>query len=395
MKAKRPLVVQLLLSNGAEVDAKGGDEEDTALHIAARNQDAECIAALVSSGSVDLAIKNAEGKFAIEVCESVGTLTTELKKAFEGFDPSMLEPAVQRQQSGSDKSEPIREESREESSDKDRRVDSDGEAERKDKGKGKEKESSLSASPKREPSSKRDVKDRDSDKGSDETTRRRPTLQHRKSRSEGVGEEPLPLVETQKRGSPSTVRASKSSATSIPSATPTPTSVSAGSSRAKIKITSANIDDEKKGSSDSIDSSDDKPVKSVISGVKIQAPRSSTVQSLTPRDSGVAVVRVNLSAPFGIVDEPITLSTTSIKSPGGEVLKGVASEYEVDIMGPNNLDGEITRVHADGSIELKFIPTSAGKYFVQVYLNDIPLFGDYYEVTVKVQEHSDAKKKKK
>lgn len=27
----------------------------------------------------------------IDVCESVGPLTTELKKAFEGFDPSMLE----------------------------------------------------------------------------------------------------------------------------------------------------------------------------------------------------------------------------------------------------------------------------------------------------------------
>jgi hypothetical protein len=208
--------------------------------------------------------------------------------------------------------------------------------------------------------------------------------------------------------------------------------VSAGSSKGKIKVTSLNVDEDKKGSSDSIDSSDDKPKKcmhsllffltwlslmpllAVLTAVKIQAPKSATVQSLTPRESGVGVVRVTMSSPFAHVDEAVTLSTSAVKSPDGEVLKGHLSDYEIDIMGPNNLDGEISRVHDDGSFELKFTPTAAGsaippfyrahlrrltlslgKYFVQVYLNDIPLLGDYYEVTAKVAEPTDSRRKKK
>lgn len=91
VKNKRPLITQLLISNGAEVDAKGGEEEETPLHIAARNQDGECIATLVSSGSANISLQNAEGKYPIDICEAIGPMSPELQKSFEGFDPSAHE----------------------------------------------------------------------------------------------------------------------------------------------------------------------------------------------------------------------------------------------------------------------------------------------------------------
>jgi len=38
-----------------------------------------------------IGVQNTSGKTAKEVCEAVGSLTTELEKAFEGFDPSILD----------------------------------------------------------------------------------------------------------------------------------------------------------------------------------------------------------------------------------------------------------------------------------------------------------------
>jgi len=47
VKKKQPLVAQILLSNGAQVDQIGGPDDSTALHLAAKNCDAECISILV------------------------------------------------------------------------------------------------------------------------------------------------------------------------------------------------------------------------------------------------------------------------------------------------------------------------------------------------------------
>lgn len=138
-----------------------------------------------------------------------------------------------------------------------------------------------------------------------------------------------------------------------------------------------------------------------LSDVKIQAPKVSQSLSKTPRNTGVGVVTIRLSAPFATLDEPITLTTSEVKNTDGDVMKGNPMEYEIDIMGPDMVDGTIGQINDDGSFALTFTPTSVGarapptllshpsnvsvpgKYFVQVYFRDVPLFGDYYEVTVR------------
>eukprot|EP01128_Nolandella_sp_AFSM9_P004786 TRINITY_DN2222_c0_g1_i2.p1 TRINITY_DN2222_c0_g1~~TRINITY_DN2222_c0_g1_i2.p1 ORF type:complete len:231 (-),score=58.63 TRINITY_DN2222_c0_g1_i2:273-965(-) len=119
-------------------------------------------------------------------------------------------------------------------------------------------------------------------------------------------------------------------------------------------------------------------------GVQIEPPKLAQIlQVSSPRNSQLLPVYVVDATAKGVVGRSYKMQSTAVKTSSGEVRKGKYSDYEVDIMGPQQVDGAIVDVGDDGAFVVKFTVEQDGLYFVQVYLNDTPVFDDYQEVAFK------------
>jgi len=105
--------------------------------------------------------------------------------------------------------------------------------------------------------------------------------------------------------------------------------------------------------------------------VKVLSPKTSQVQSLTPRESKVNHVRVTLATQFGYVGEPLVLKTSEVRSPEGDVVKGVPEEYELDVMGPHPVDAQVSNINdATGAFDLSFTPGAPGASTYELFSCD-------------------------